>query len=194
MQTSSRLCEVLAVQSQELERLKRMVLGLGCFILLISACGFVLFDVYLLSNLSEERMGFLNRTLSYLQTSLDAIMTLRNMELISNFANVSVGIDMDGARRSLIDIAATMSAVHSLNYISPPTQRVADFFNQKIWTEQMVVGGQVGFEFMQVSFWDLMNDFISAIRTSSQISISTLKNSDYSLDDMNVQKRAIAFM
>ena len=194
MQTSSRLCEVLAVQSQELERLKRMVLGLGCFILLISACGFVLFDVYLLSNLSEERMGFLNRTLSYLQTSLDAIMTLRNMELMSNFANVSVGIDMDGARRSLIDIAATMSAVHSLNYISPPTQRVADFFNQKIWTEQTVVGGQVGFEFMQVSFWDLMNDFISAIRTSSQISISTLKNSDYSLDDMNVQKRAIAFM
>ena len=185
---------MLAVQTQEVNRLKHMIIGLGCFILLFSSCGFTLFDVYLLSNISEERMNFLDRTLSYLQTSLDAIMTLRNMQLISNFPNISVEININDARTFLVDTATTMSTVHTLNYLSPPTQQVADFFNQKMWIEQNVVGGSTGFENVQVSFWDLMNDYISAIRTSSQIAVHDLRDTDYAIKNMIVTKRAVAFM
>ena len=121
-------------------------------------------------------------------------MTLRNMQLISNFPNMSVEININDARIFLVATATTMSTVHTLNYLSPPTQQVADFFNQKMWIEQNVVGGSTGFENVQVSFWDLMNDFISAIRTSSQIAVHDLRDPDYAIKNMIVTKRAVAFM
>ena len=185
--------QILAAQSNELVRLKKMVVGLGCLIIVFSSCGFVVFDVYLLSNISESRMHFLDRTLSYLLTSLGAMLMLRNMQLNSNFPDLDL-VDMDYARSTLINISNTMTRIHSLNYISPPTQRVADFYLTRSWTEKNIVGGYSEFDSVKVNFWDLMNDFISAIHTVSQITVDDLKNSDYSADKMSVEKRSYAFM
>ena len=184
----------MAAQIRELNRLKRMVLCLGCFILVFSSCGFVIIDVYLLSNLSEGRMNFLTRTMSYLQTSLGAMITLRNMELIANFSTLDVGVSMDSAREKLLNVSMAMSKMHSLNYMSPPTQSVADFFNKKAWNEQNIIGGDLVFGSELVNFWDLMNDFISAIQTAAQIPVADLSNSDYSPENMGSHKRAVAFM
>lgn len=185
---------MLALQSQELNRLKRMVIGLGFFILIFSSSGFVVFDVYLLSNISENRMHFLDRTMNYLQTSLSAMIMLRNMELLANFTDLDVGVSMEDAKRVMMNASNAMSQMHSLNYISPPTQQVADFFSRKMWTERNVVGGNLVFETVTVNFWDLMNDFILAIQTASQISVSDLSDSDYLPAHMNARKRAVAFM
>jgi hypothetical protein len=184
----------MADQIRELNRLKRMVLGLGSFILVFSSCGFVIIDVYLLSNLSEGRMNFLTRTMSYLQTSLGAMITLRNMELLANFSTLDVGVSMDSARSKLLNVSMAMSQMHSLNYMSPPTQTVAEFYNRKAWNEKNVIGGDSVFGSELVNFWDLMNDFISAIQTSAHISVDELSNSDYSPGNMGLQKRAVAFM
>ncbi len=60
----------MAPQSRALGRLKVLILGLTAFLLVFSVSGFVLLDVYLLSNVSETRLHFLDRTLSYFQSSV----------------------------------------------------------------------------------------------------------------------------
>ena len=68
----------MAVQSKDLRRLNILVLGLGFLLLAVSASGFIVLDVYLLSNVSPTRLSFLDRTMSYLQTAIKACIALRH--------------------------------------------------------------------------------------------------------------------
>ena len=62
----------MAWQARALGRLRRLILGLTAFLLVFSVSGVVLLDVYLLSSVSETRLHFLDRTLSYFQNSIKA--------------------------------------------------------------------------------------------------------------------------
>ncbi len=74
-------------QSKSLARLKVLILGLTAFLLVFSVSGFVLLDVYLLSSVSETRLKFLDRTLSYFQSSIKACISLRSMHLARNLSD-----------------------------------------------------------------------------------------------------------
>ncbi len=74
-------------QSTALARLKVLILGLTAFLLVFSLSGFVLLDVYLLSSVSETRLKFLDRTLSYFQSSIKACISLRSMHIARNMSN-----------------------------------------------------------------------------------------------------------
>ena len=71
-------------QSKALARLRQLILGLTAFLLIFSVSGFILLDVYLLSSVSETRLKFLDRTLSYFQSSIKACISLRSMHLARN--------------------------------------------------------------------------------------------------------------
>ncbi len=184
---------MLAAQRRALQRLKVMVLGLGFFLLVFSLSGFVILDVYLLSNISEVRMDFLDRTMSYLQTGINACIYLRNLQLL-NLSDSSAGQTVQNIRETLQNISAVMSQMHTLNYVSPPSQRIADFFLDKAWIKTVAVGGEVGFQHIKENFWNLMNEFISSILTSSRIAVSDLQDQNFAVQQMNVEKRAVVFM
>ncbi len=184
---------MLAAQRQALQRLKVMVLGLGFFLLVFSLSGFVILDVYLLSNISEVRMDFLDRTMSYLQTGINACIYLRNLQLL-NLSDSSAGQTVQSIRETLQNISAVMSQMHTLNYVSPPSQRIADFFLDKAWIKTVAVGGEVGFQHIKENFWNLLNDFISSILTSSKIAVSDLQDQSYAIQQLNLEKRAVVFM
>jgi hypothetical protein len=184
---------VLLSQSKALHSLKRRILGFGVLLLVFSISGFVLFDVYLLSNFSVTRMQFLDRTLSYLQPGINAAITLRNMQIPSMTEKpsntTSTGIEL--ARAILANLSKTMRDAHSLNYMSPPSQSITDYFTSGSWSQKTVIGGQKGYEVVQKNFWDLMGDFISSVFISSGIEISDIQDPDYSAEHMTLEKRAV---
>eukprot|EP00291_Cryptomonas_curvata_P018387 CAMPEP_0172175116 /NCGR_PEP_ID=MMETSP1050-20130122/14040_1 /TAXON_ID=233186 /ORGANISM="Cryptomonas curvata, Strain CCAP979/52" /LENGTH=1264 /DNA_ID=CAMNT_0012847165 /DNA_START=652 /DNA_END=4446 /DNA_ORIENTATION=+ len=184
---------VMLSQRRALLKLKWMVISLGFSLLVLSTVGFVIFDQYLLSTISEIRLSFLDRTMSYLQTGINSCITLRHMRLF-NETDVSFNSQVLTAKSNLQSYSNIMRQMHTLNYISPPSQRVADFFLDESWTKKTVVGGESGYESVSANFWDLMNDFISSILASSQIPIAIIQNSDFSLSTMNVQQRAVSFI
>jgi hypothetical protein len=170
-----------------------MVITLGFSLLVLSTVGFVIFDQYLLSTISELRLSFLDRTMSYLQTGINSCIALRHMRLF-NETDLSYSSQLSTARNNLQRYSNIMRQMHSLNYISPPSQRIADYFLAERWTKKTVVGGESGYESVMANFWDLMNDFISSILASSEISIPIIQNSDFTLSNMNAHQRAVSFM
>ncbi len=86
---AARSSAVMESQSKSLARLKVLILGLTAFLLVFSVSGFVLLDVYLLSSVSETRLKFLDRTLSYFQSSIKACISLRSMHLERNMSHPS---------------------------------------------------------------------------------------------------------
>ncbi len=136
-------------------------------------------------------MSFLDRTLSYLQTGINAAITLRNIQLPVTTDDPSNTSSTAIARGILANLSKTMRDAHSLNYRSPPTQSIADYFVSGSWSQKTVIGGRTGHEVVQKNFWDLMGDFISSVSISSGIEISDIQDPDYSAEHMNLEKRAV---
>jgi hypothetical protein len=54
--------------------------------------------------------------------------------------------------------------------------------------------GTGGYVERETTFWDIGNDFIGAAYTASLISLSDLRDPDYSVEAMSVSKRGVVFM
>ena len=119
------MLEVMLPQSLALRRLKLLVGGLGLLQLIFCAGALALQDVYLLTNVAEQRMGFMDRTVGYFQNSFWVCYALRNLQLLRGISSSSAAAAAEAAARSRIQESATrMLAIHSLNYVSPPSRTV----------------------------------------------------------------------
>jgi hypothetical protein len=181
-------------QSKALARMRLLILGLTAFLLIFSVSGFILLDVYLLSNLSETRLRFLDRTLSYFQSSIKACMTLRSMHLSRNLTDPAVLHDIGVDRSTISSISNSMHDMHTLNYVSSPSQRVTEYFMKQGLPVRNTVPGAGLYEISKTSFWDLINQFISSLRMASKISPADLFNPDFSVNSLSQDKRAIVFV
>ncbi len=124
MVPTGRLLEVMRPQSLALRRLRFLVGGLGLLQLVFCVGALVLQDVYLLTNVAEQRMGYMDRTVGYLQNSFWVCFALRNLQLLgSNSSSVATALEA-AARSRIRESAKVMLAIHSLNYVSPPSGKV----------------------------------------------------------------------
>jgi hypothetical protein len=185
----------MAVQSKDLRRLNILVLGLGFLLLAVSASGFIVLDVYLLSNVSPTRLSFLDRTMSYLQTAIKACIALRDLHLMAhNTTKPWSAVESAALRSTLVNLSESMSAMHTLNYVSSPSQRVSDYFQDKAFEETSAVPGSGMYQTVKVNFWDLVNDFVAAIQSAAAISQADLTDPQYVVNRMGLEKRSLAFM
>jgi hypothetical protein len=107
-------------QAKSLARLKVLILGLTAFLLVFSMSGFVLLDVYLLSSVSETRLKFLDRTLSYFQSSIKACISLRSLHLDRNMSDPLNMADIEVSPTATCATTYTAAALEG-----PPTRGVA---------------------------------------------------------------------
>jgi hypothetical protein len=117
-------------QSKDLRWLRMTVAITGLLQLGFCAGALVVQDVYLLETVVEERMGFLDRSIGYRTNSVRACLLLRNLQLnfISTPNQESVNKVLavfEESRIALRSISTAMLQVHSLNYISPPSNTVS---------------------------------------------------------------------
>jgi hypothetical protein len=116
-------------QSKALRWLRITVVVMGVLQLGFCAGALAVQDVYLLSTLVEQRMGFLGRSFGYRRNGVKACIRLRNLQLdLLAAPNQEAQHGMSAAsaeeRSELKLISTTMLDIHSLNYISPPSQEV----------------------------------------------------------------------
>jgi hypothetical protein len=185
---------VMESQSKALARLRLLILGLTAFLLVFSASGFILLDVYLLSSVSETRLKFLDRTLSYFQSSIKACISLRSMHLSRNLTDPAAVHDIVIDRSIIENISNSMHDMHTLNYVSSPSQRVTDYFLKQGLPVRNTVPGAGLYEVSTANFWDLINQFISSLLMASKISTAELSNPDFSVNSLSQDKRAIVFV
>jgi hypothetical protein len=186
---------VMANQAKDLQRLNALVLGLGLLLLAVSASGYVVLNIYLLSNIAPTRLAFLGRTMNYLQTGIKANMALRDFHLMAlNMSGPWTVEDEGNVRSTLSKLSESMSTMHTLNYVSSPSARVSDFFQIKTLVETVAVPGTGSYQAVLVNFWELVNDFITAIQSASAISIEDLTDPEYVVNRMGLNKRSLAFM
>jgi hypothetical protein len=182
---------VMQPQSKALTRLKVLILALTAFLLAFSISGFVLLDVYLLSSVSETRLGSIDRTRSYLQPFVRTVMMLRNLHLAGN---QTTGAVVPGYRSSISSTANNMLVINTLNFVSPPSQAVADFLLRRNLAMSVPVPGTGGFVAQPANFLDFISQCVSSLLTASTIDLADLQNADYSVDGMTVNKRAVLFL
>ena len=115
-------------QSLALQRLRLLVGGLGLLQLIFCAGALALQDQYLLTNVAEQRLGFMDRTVGYFQNSFWVCFALRDLQLLRGNSSAesapSAAAAEAAARRRIRQSAKTMLAIHSLNYVSPPSRKV----------------------------------------------------------------------
>jgi hypothetical protein len=181
---------VMQSQFSALTRLKVLILALTAFLLVFSVSGFVLLDVYLLSSVSEARLGSIDRTRNYFQPFFRAVMALRNLHLAGNQTAAAV----QGYRSSISTAASNMLGVNSLNFVSPPSQTVADFLLRKDITMRVPVPGTGGFVEQQDNFFDFIGQCVSSLLDASTIDLADLQREDFSVDGLTVSKRAVIFL
>jgi hypothetical protein len=169
---------VMQSQSQALMRLKVLVLALTAFLLIFSVCGFVLLDVYLLSSVSETRLGSIDRARSYLPPFVRTAMMLRNLHLARNQTTDAV-LDY---RNALTSTADDMFTVNTLNFISPPSQAVADYLLRRNLALSVPVPGTGGFVAQKTNFLDLIGQCVASLLDASSIDLEDLQQPDYSVD------------
>ena len=154
----------------------------------------MLLDVYLLSGESETRLHFLDRTLSYFQNSVRACLTLRGMHLARNLSDPAVARAVAADRASVAALADAMHDMHTLNYVSSPSQRVTDYFMAPGLPVRVPVPGTGAFRTDRTSFWDLINLFVSSLVSASAIPPADLADPDFSVNRLSQDKRAIVFV
>jgi hypothetical protein len=185
---------VMESQSKALARLRLLILGLTAFLLIFSVSGFILLDVYLLSSVSETRLKFLDRTLSYLISSIKACITLRSMHLSRNLTDPAVLHNLAVDQSTIKAISNSMHDMHTLNYVSSPSQRETDYFMKQGLPVRNTVPGAGLYEVSTTNCWDLINQFISSLLMASKISPADLSNPDFSVNSLSQDKRAIVFV
>jgi hypothetical protein len=119
----NRLQEVMLPQAVALRRLRLKVGVLGMLQLAFCAGALAVQDMFLLSGVAEQRMGFMDRTVGYFQNSFWVCFSLRTLNLASNEGSDLSSVE-EAARKQMRDSATAMLKVHSLNYVSPPSREV----------------------------------------------------------------------
>jgi hypothetical protein len=178
------------VQYKALTRLKVLILALTTFLLVFSVCGFVMLDVYLLSTVSDSRMDSIDRTRSYLQPFARTLMRLRSLHLAGNQTAGTVQLYRD----SITTTARNMLAINTLNFVSPPSQFVADYLSRRNIGMSIPVAGAGAFVSQPTSFLDLINECVSSLLAAATINLEDLQNVDYSINILTVNKRAVVFL
>ena len=183
----------MSTQAHALHQLKRLIFSLGSVLLLFSTVGFVIMETYIFTNVTESRLRFLDRTKGYRSDVFKSCISLRNMFLLTNETDPASATKIASARSNMVALAKDLTSVHTQNYVSPPTQSVIDYFLDASLVEILPSPGS-GFRSIQTNFWVFTNDFINAIVSASAIAFSDLRNADYSIDLMSMNKRSVAFM
>ncbi len=187
-----RLGVVMDVQYKALTRLKVLIMALTAFLLVFSVSGFVMLDVYLLATVSDSRMTSIDRTRSYLQPFVRTLMSLRSLHLAENETDDIVpNLDYSNA---ITTTAKNMLAINSLNFVSPPSQSVADYLTRSNFSMRIPVSGAGAFVTQPTNFLDLISECVSSLLTASTIDLKDLQNADYSINGLTVSKRAVVFL
>ena len=150
-------------------------------------------EVYIFTDVTENRLKFLDRTKGYRSDMFKSCISLRNMFLLTNETDPASASKLVTARSNMVAFAKDLSAVHTSNYVSPPTQSVVDYFLSNTLTEILPSPG-VGLRTVQTNFWSETNDLVNAIISASSIAFSDLRNADYTMNPMSVNKRSVIFM
>jgi hypothetical protein len=87
-----------------------------------------------------------------------------------------------------------MHDMHTLNYVSSPSQRVTDYFMKQGLPVRVTVPGTGLYAVSTTNFWDLVNQFISSLLMASKINPPDLSNPDFSVNSLSQDKRAIVFV
>jgi hypothetical protein len=183
----------MADQALALQRLRKLIFSLGSFLLIFSLIGFVVLEVYIFTDVTETRLKFLDRTRGYRSDMFRSCICLRNMFLITNDTDPASASRLATQRSNMVSNAKSMSTVHTLNYVSPPTSSVTEYFLSDKLTSYVPSPG-VGLRAVKTNFWGEINDLVNAIISASSIPFSDLRHADYSLSSLSVNKRSIIFM
>ncbi len=188
---------MMASQSSRLTRLKLLIFVLTASLLVFTVSGFVLLDVYLLSSVSSSRLDSINRTRSYLKPSITACIMLRSMHIARDAESAHL---ITKYRSSIAEIAHNMIAVNTLNFVEPPSQHISDYLLDKslqvlvpIPGSSRVSGSGV-FQAKSTNFLVMINQFTSSLLSASAIDLSDLQATDYQVDKLSVNKRAVVFL
>jgi hypothetical protein len=183
----------MSTQAHALQRLKKLIFSLGSVLLLFSTAGFVIMEAYIFTDVTENRLRFLDRTKGYRSDVFKSCISLRNMFLLTNETDPASATKIAAARSNMVALAKDLTSVHTQNYVSPPTQSVTDYFLDASLVEILPSPGS-GLRSIPANFWGFTNDFINAIVSASSIAFSDLRNADYSLDFLSMNKRSVVFM
>ena len=182
---------------KSLLHLRSLVLGLGFLLFVFSLLGFLLMEIYIFQNVTQNRLNMLLRTKGYRQNLVKSCITLRNMQLAINDSDPVSKKYVLQARSNLQSIAESLTSTHTLNYVASPTETLLQFFINENRIRKVPMPGitRLGsFVEQKISFWDLGNNFFESVAVSSLISLSDLGNPDYSVDMLSINKRAVVFM
>ncbi len=188
---------MMGSEVQSLLHLRFLVLGLGFLLFFFSLLGFLVMEIYLYPNVTQVRLDMLQRTKGYRQNLVKSCIALRSIQLAVNDSGPASETSILQARGSLQSIAQSLTSIHTLNYVDSPTETLLQFFviNNRIKKVPMPGTTTAGsFVIKNSSFWDFGNSFIDSVAESSLISLLDLGNSDFSVDVLSINKRAVVFM
>ncbi len=112
----------MSTQAYALHRLKKLIFSLGSVLLLFSTAGFVVMEAYIFTDVTENRLRFLDRTKGYRSDVFKSCISLRNMFLLTNETDPASATKLAAARSNMVALAKDMTSVHTQNYVAPPTQ------------------------------------------------------------------------
>ena len=116
------------------------------------------------------------------------------MHLQANSSDTVSMKTVSKARSNLAIFSQSISAIHTMNYVSSPSQKLLEFVVGNSQVKIIPLPGSGGFKSKNVSFWDMGNDFVISTAAASLISLSELSDPDYMVDAMSIGKRAIVYM
>ncbi len=101
---------------------------------------------------------------------------------------------MAASRALLESTAHNIHDMHTLNYVSSPSQSVSEYFMAEDLVVRVAVPGTGAFVSSPVNFWDLVNQFVTGFLSSANIPLDDLQDPDYMINHMSLDKRAVAFV
>mmetsp|Transcript_74208 Transcript_74208/g.198019 ORF Transcript_74208/g.198019 Transcript_74208/m.198019 type:complete len:1001 (-) Transcript_74208:963-3965(-) len=184
---------IMGKQDQALQRLRFLVISLGVLLIAYTACSYVVQDTFVVSNLTVNRLKYLDSTVGYLSTITRACVSSRNMFLAANGMNLTAQTFYQ-AQSSLSSGAASLDSTHTSNFVSSDNDDLQQYFRQTFFPELVAIpspDGKGSYRPVTVSFWDLINDYVSDMQTAAAISMSELQNQDYTVNNLSAPKRAM---
>ena len=177
-----------------LARLKSLVFGLGLLLFAFSLLSFLVSEVYLYSVVAGSRLDILQRTQGYRTNAIRSCIAIRGMQLVGNASDSASKRTMAQARTNLQAYAQSMAQIHTLNYVDPPTKALLSFLVATNRQKLIPMPGTGSYVKRSISFWDLGNGFTSAVLSASLIGITELRDPDFLVDAMGVNKRAVVYV
>ena len=123
-----------------------------------------------------------------------ACISVRSLYLARNLTLPGVAAGVAADRSLLESTARAVFDMHTLNYVASPSQGVTNYFLESNLVARTPVPGSGAFQPKSVNFWDLVNQFVMALLSSSAIPLNDLQDSDYTVNHMSLDKRAVAFV